>query len=300
MIYGLKSVAKYLLGTDKAARNFAVYPDDTFIVSYPRSGNTWTRFLIANLVHPDKSVSFANIEKLIPDSSSQSSLALKRTPRPRIIKTHEYFDHRYPKTIYIVRDPRDVALSYYDFQRKYRQIEDNHPLERYIEDFIFGRLGSADWGTWAENVASWLYTRGQRNDFLLLRYEDMLDDTFAELQRIASFLGIEAEEERLSRAVELSSADRMRELEKLEADQWIGTRGRRRAIPFVRAAKAGGWRKSLPETCVAKIESAWGSLMTKLGYELVSGLGDAALANRSEGAAAASPWQIGTRESMLT
>src|SRR6476646_4264045 len=121
MLFGIKSVFKYLLGTDIADRNVAVYADDTFVVSYPRSGNTWTRFLIANLLHPDLNVSFTNIEKLIPDTSSQSNRALKRTPRPRIIKTHEYFDHRYPKVIYIVRDPRDVVLSYYDFQRKYRQ-----------------------------------------------------------------------------------------------------------------------------------------------------------------------------------
>jgi Sulfotransferase domain len=270
MIYGLKVVIKYLLGTDRAERNFAVYPDDTFVVSYPRSGNTWTRFLIANLVHPAKNVSFSNIEQLIPDTSSQSNLALKRTPRPRIIKTHEYFDHRYPKTIYIVRDPRDVALSYYDFQRKYRQIEDNHPLERYVDDFVFGRLNSAGWGTWSENVASWLFTRGHRRDFLLLRYEEMMHDTVAQLERIASFLRIEADSARLQRAVELSSADRMRELEKLEAGQWVATRGRRQDIPFVRVAKAGGWRTCLPETCVHRIESAWGDLMTRLGYGLVS------------------------------
>src|SRR5580693_4534967 len=139
MIYGMRVVLKYLLGTDKAERNFAVYPDDTFVVSYPRSGNTWTRFLIANLVYPAETISFANIEQLIPDTSSQSNLALKRTPRPRIIKTHQYFDHRYPKVIYIVRDPRDVVLSYYDFQRKYRQIQDGYPIEQYVEDFVSGR-----------------------------------------------------------------------------------------------------------------------------------------------------------------
>lgn len=270
MIYGLKVVIKYLLGTDRAERNFAVYPDDTFLVSYPRSGNTWTRFLIANLVYPQKNVSFTNIEKLIPDTSSQSNLALKRTARPRIIKTHQYFDHRYPKTIYIVRDPRDVALSYHDFQRKYRQIADNYSLERYVDDFVSGRLISADWGTWSENVASWIFTRGGQSNFLLLRYEDMTHDTNAELSRIASFLGIDVDSEGLAKAIELSSADRMRKLEKLESGQWVATRNRRQDIPFVGVAKAGGWRASLPETCVRQIESAWGELMAKLGYELVS------------------------------
>jgi hypothetical protein len=270
MIYGIKTVVKYILGTDRAERNFAVYPDDTFVVSYPRSGNTWTRFLIANLVYPEKNVGFTNIEKLIPDTSSQSNRALKSTPRPRIIKTHEYFDHRYPKVIYIVRDPRDVALSYYDFQRKYRQIDDAYPLEQYVEDFVQGRLISIDWGTWAENVSSWIYTRGKSKNFLLLRYEDMMQDTTRELTRIAQFFGIEAAPARLQQVIDRSSADRMRELEKLEADRWIATKNRRKDIPFVRVAKAGGWRTSLPVKSVEQIENAWGDLMTTLGYEPVT------------------------------
>jgi hypothetical protein len=270
MIYGIKTVVKYILGTDRAERDFAVYPDDTFVVSYPRSGNTWTRFLIANLVYPEKNVGFTNIEKLIPDTSSQSNRSLKSTPRPRIIKTHEYFDHRYRKVIYIVRDPRDVALSYYDFQREYRQIDDAYPLEQYVEDFVQGRLISIDWGTWAENVSSWIYTRGKSKNFLLLRYEDMMQDTTRELTRIAQFFGIEAAATRLQEVIDRSSADRMRELEKLEADRWIATKNRRKDIPFVRVAKAGGWRTSLPVKSVEQIENAWGDLMIMLGYEPVT------------------------------
>jgi hypothetical protein len=280
MLYGIKVIATYLLGTDIAGRNFAVYPDDTFLVSYPRSGNTWTRFLIANLVHPGGEVSFANIEKLIPDTSSQSNKTLKSTPRPRIIKTHEYFDHRYLKTIYIIRDPRDVALSYYDFHRKYQHIDDSMPLERFVEGFVSGQLISAGWGTWAENVASWVYTREHSDRFLLLRYEDMLKDTEAELRRIATFMGIDPEPARLQKAVEYSAADRMRKMEKQQEDQWLATLGavvrraqkqkRRKDIPFVGGARSGGWRMSLPEQSVLAIESAWGELMTKVGYELVT------------------------------
>jgi hypothetical protein len=88
MIYGIKEVVTCLLGTDIAGRKFAVYPDDTLLVSYPRSGNTLTRF--ANLLHPDVEVSFANIERLIPDSASQSSRVLKRTPRRAL---HRLFQH---------------------------------------------------------------------------------------------------------------------------------------------------------------------------------------------------------------
>jgi hypothetical protein len=270
MIYGAKVVLKYALGLDQAGRNFAVFRDDCMLVSYPRSGNTWTRFLIANLVHPDETVTFANIERLIPDTSSISSRALKKVPRPRIIKSHEYFDHRYPKVIYIVRDPRDVALSYYDFQRKYRHIPDGYPLERYVEDFVKGRLISAAWGTWGENVASWLSTRGREDSFLLLRYEDMLENSHRELARAATFLGIAPSDATIDRAISASSADRMRQLEQQEEDKWVATKKHRKDIPFVRVAKAGGWRKSLPPACALQIETTWGELMSSLNYLPVS------------------------------
>ncbi len=270
MIYGIKVVLSYLLGTDVADRNLAVYPDDTFVVSYPRSGNTWTRFLIANLAFPTENVTFANIERLIPDTSSQSNRALKRTPRPRIIKSHTYFDPRCRRVLYIVRDPRDLVLSYYHFQRRCRQIADDYPLADYVDDFVHGRLISAGWGSWGENVASWIYTRHNRDGFLLVRYEDMQADLELELKRIAEFLRLEPTPERLQHAIEASSPERMRELERTQSDLWVATRKHRKDIPFVGAAASGQWQSDLPAPLAAKIESTWGNLMLMLGYPLLT------------------------------
>ena len=270
MMYSVKKLWKNALGLDIAGRTLAVRADDTFIISYPRSGNTWTRFLIANLMHPGEPVTFANIERLIPDAEAQSSRYMRRVPSPRMIKSHSYFDPRYPRVIYIVRDPRDVALSYYDFSRKYRQIEDSYPLERYIDDFTTGHLLSADWGTWGENVASWVYARGARPGFLLLRYEDMKAQPDRELARIAEFLGIPASPELLRAAIERSSADRMREMEKTQGENWVTTKDKRSDIPFVRTASVGGWKTNLQTEPVAKIEARWGNIMAQLGYELVT------------------------------
>src|SRR5207244_8991233 len=232
LIYGLSRIFKYVTGTDIAGRNLAVYPDDTFIVSYPRSGNTWTRFLVANLVYPEQPVTFANIERLIPDCEAMSSRYVKRVPRPRIIKSHEDFHPRSKRVIYIVRDPRDVALSYYDFSRKYRHIEDSYPLTRFVSDFVAGRLSSVDWVTWGENVSSWFYTRNGRPEFLLLRYKDMLSNMESELTKAARFLNIEPTSDRLASAIERSSAERMRSLEATQGDQWVSTKNKRSDIPF--------------------------------------------------------------------
>ena len=88
------------------------------------------------------------------------------------------------------------------------------------------------------------------------------------LPRVSEFLHILPDQERIRTAVTRSAADEMRKLEKDQAMQWSTTKQTRQDVPFVRAAKAGGWRESLPDAAVAEIENAWGHVMTFLGYEL--------------------------------
>jgi hypothetical protein len=97
-----------------------------------------------------------------------------------------------------------------------------------------------------------------------------------ELGRIAEFLGISPDPQNLALALERSSAKRMRELEKSQAHRWSSTKETRLDKPFVRSAKAGGWKTDLPSSCVAEVESEWGWLMKDLGYKLaVSRLAEA-------------------------
>jgi hypothetical protein len=260
---------KRAFGLHRPGRNLMVHPDDVFIVSYPKSGNTWTRFLVANLVYPEKNPDFANINDLLPDVQGMSKRDLERAARPRILKSHEYFDPRYPKVIYIVRDPRDVVLSEYHFDIKRRAIAEDYPLPQFVARFVRGELNHA-YGTWGENVATWFYTRRGDARFLLVRYEDLQSRAMEEMGKIASFLGVAADRERLAFAIGQSSAERMRELEKKQGHLWSSTRETRQDKPFVRSAKAGGWKAELPEGSVEEIESAWGGLMREMGYEFHS------------------------------
>jgi hypothetical protein len=104
---------------------------------------------------------------------------------------------------------------------------------------------------------------------LLLRYEDMLEDAARELNKVAALLGIPPDAERIANAVRRSAADEMRKLEKSQGHLWSSTQSTRGDVPFVRSAKAGGWRTGLPEAAVAQLEAAWAPLMTYLGYELL-------------------------------
>jgi hypothetical protein len=265
----LTDYGRVLTGRKFAARALTVYPDDTFLVSFPRSGNTWTRFLVCNLINADNPVTFAGLESRIPEIYDVPDRVLRAFPRPRIVKSHECFDPRYKKVIYIVRDPRDVAVSYYEFQLKRKVVTEDCGLEEFVPRFIESEF-EPNTGSWGDHVVSWLATRQGHPNFLLLRYEDMQARTVEESTKIAAFLGLDSNPKRVARAVELSSADRMRKLEKEQAHQWKETKGTRQDKPFVRKAVSGGWRTALPKRSVAQIESAWGEIMRSLGYELTT------------------------------
>jgi hypothetical protein len=269
----IAQAGRVFAGKQLAGRNLTVYPDDVFLVSYPRSGNTWARFLLGNLIDQKDPVTFANIESRIPEIYFNSDHAMRSLPRPRLLKSHECFQPHYRRILYIVRDPRDVAVSFYHHNIKAGNIPDDYPMQDFIPRFINADFDTK-WGSWSEHVRSWLFLRQGRPDFLALRYEDMKKETLRELQRVASFLQqysfaiTDKSTEELQQAIDLSSPEHMRELEKQQGSEWVLTKHTRPDKPFVRSATAGGWKSQLPEDSVALLEKAWGNLMQSLGYKL--------------------------------
>ncbi len=263
----LSRVNDVLFRRTRIEREITVFPDDVFLTSYPRSGNTWCRFLVGNLAYPDDPMTFLNLEQRIPDMYTHSDRTMRNLPRPRIIKSHECFDPRYKRIVYIVRDPRDVAVSNYHWEMKKGSFSDQFPIEqfvpRWMESEYWPRLGC-----WGDHVSGWLATREGHSGFLVIRYEDLQANPAPELAKVAKLLGIEPTAHRLAEAVELSSADRMRELEKNRAGKWVQTKYTRQDKPFVRKASSGNWQSVLPRESAALIEQTWGHLMTRLGYEL--------------------------------
>jgi hypothetical protein len=266
----IRAVTSSVLARTPAGRNLTVFPDDTFIVSYFRSGSTWSRFLLGNLIHQDEAVTFTNMERLVPIIYNQPDRVLRRLPR--VLKSHECFDPRYPRVIYIVRDPRDVAISFYFYNIKVGVIPDGYPMDKFVAQWIAAKVVDyADRvGCWQDHVLSWVRLRQGKPGFVVIRYEDLLADPAKALAGLAPMVGIDPTPERIERAVRLSSVGHMQSLEKQQSQEWMATKGTRQDIPFVREAKAGGWRTKLSPAAVKMIEDAWGATIKEFDYELVS------------------------------
>jgi len=264
----LKEVSLCVFAMKPAGRYLTVLPDDIFLVSYMRSGSTWCRFLFGNLVQQEEPVTFINLNRIVPTIESYPDRILRRLPR--ILKSHEPFDPRYPRVIYLVRDPRDIAVSLYYYSQKIRILPNDYSMDifvrRYIDDTILPLWNRR--GSWEDHVLSWIRLRQGRSTFCLIRYEDLLSDPVAQLSKAARILRIEPAPERIERAINLSSASNMRSLEQVQWKKWKVSKHTRADIPFVREASSGFWRNHLSEFAVRNIEQAWGETMHELGYQL--------------------------------
>ena len=115
-------------------------------------------------------------------------------------------------------------------------------------------------GSWSENVGSW--TARPHPAILVLRYEDMIADPKKHFGAVARHLLMTPSEEQLTKAVELTGFERLRQKESAEgfAERPDTTN------QFFRAGKAGQWRETLSDAQVARVVTAHKPLMRKFGY----------------------------------
>jgi len=266
----VKSVASVVFGKKHAGRNLTVLPNDLYVVGYYRSGNTWSRFLVGNLLNPKDPVTFENVWQRVPPIYLFPDRVLRKMPR--VLMSHESFDPRYPRVLYIVRDPRDVAVSFYYYALKMRIFEDGFAMDDFVIRFLKGEIVpyANRVGCWEDHVLSWIRLRAGKPGFCLTRYEDLQADAVGEITKWLPLLRINPGSAEIEQAVSLSSANKMRSLEEKQSKEWHHTKKSRQDIRFVRAAKTGGWQEKLSKKSVAAIEEAWGATMEELGYELTT------------------------------
>lgn len=175
-VYGrLRLAANIALGRHGCTRCFSVFDDDLAICAFPKSGTHWACFLLANLLNPGVPTDFTNIESRVANFDGKfTERRGKEMRRPRIVRTHAPFNPRFRRVLMLVRDPRDVAVSYYHYFILERVIDESASIQGFVEEFVSGSIRLA--GSWGEHVGGWLGARENTHGFLLMRYEGMLSD----------------------------------------------------------------------------------------------------------------------------
>ena len=273
-------------------------PGILWLASYPKSGNTWMRAFLANLIlDAPEPLPLKRIGEVCPsepsvlwfrplvkgkleDLSAEEIAALRTRAQERAVsinknvipmQTHSdlgedngppMFSMQTPcERIYIIRDPRDVAVSAADhfgvsLDKMIGTMADPLAIGLPMPGIMVHELQSS----WSHHVESW--TVWQHPGIIVVRYEDLLADPQDQFARVARHFGITKDATRVARAVAHAS---FKQLQKQEAEQGFVERSLH-SEKFFRSGRAGGWREQLTAEQVARIESDHERQMKRYGY----------------------------------
>jgi hypothetical protein len=185
--------------------------DDLFVVTYPKSGSTLMQMMLYQMTS-DGSMEIPHINSVAPwfESCYLRGMVdmLESLPSPRFFKSHLLYDGipKGRKTIYVVRNVRDVAVSAY---HHYCLVTGKQPpLEKYIDDFLQGKTPL--FNSWFEHMSSWLPHRNDRN-VLFLRYEEIIADLPGTVHAVSRFWGVSVAPGDLPRILERCSIKFMKQ-----------------------------------------------------------------------------------------
>ncbi|MGH8903684.1 MAG: sulfotransferase domain-containing protein [Egibacteraceae bacterium] len=242
-------------------RQLGLTPADAVLVSYPKSGSTWLRFLLGHVLSGHE-IDFGSVREALPPIGRHRRAPPLLPGGGRIVRTHEPLDALAgppgQPVVYLVRDGRDVAVSYLHYLRRLGDFDGD--LAALLPRFL---SGGVDWyGPWHAHARNAATYRG-RSPLLTVRYEDLRRDTVGELARIVAFLGVEPDTARIQEAAAANSKERMRAKEQasrlLQSESIDGS-------SFVRPDGGPSWRQLLEPDLILQFEQVAGAALRAFGY----------------------------------
>ena len=269
-----------------------------WLASYPKSGNTWLRAFIYNLlINPPKPATLAEITgffesesnpkyyrrfitKPLDEATFDELIALRPKVQQDIVesqaqgsvmlKTHNQLTvlqgtalHNLSLTaaaLYVVRNPLDVVLSLADHFAV--------PIDEAIEFLNNPNTGTGTdaesvggfLGSWSHHVESWTHSEHER--FLVIRYEDMLDKPMPTFTRVANQLGLQPDKALLKRSIDASS---FKKLQQSEAETGFSEKSVH-SKQFFRHGHKNQWIEKLSDAQISAVVDANYEQMSKFGY----------------------------------
>lgn len=213
--------------------NFKFRKDDIFIASYAKSGTTVFQYMVGLLLFDgEKNLPIAQMSPWLefrPDNIGETIQKLDEQSHRRFIKTHSPADaipySLDAKYIYLVRDFRDVALS---FHHKFRHAKEQlfsdlnagvetkieRPPEGFVDYFMDhlmnrGYMGYPGW-SYTDNLNAWEKLSNLDN-LLIVHYADFLKEPKEQIKEVADFLELPLNNALLEKTYACTRFDYMKE-----------------------------------------------------------------------------------------
>ncbi|XP_010903144.1 sulfotransferase family 5A, member 1 [Esox lucius] len=248
------------------AIHFPFQDTDTVIATYPKSGTTWMQEIVTFV----KNGGDPHLSKTVPNWTRAPWLEQYYSPEVlgasqghRVITTHlpyhllaNALQDSKAKVIYVTRNPKDVAVSYYYFHKMANFLPEPNSFDEFLDQFLEGKV---NYGSWFDHVKGW--TSQARVNFFYISYEEIWLDLQGCMERISSFLECPLVEKDLTRSVRHCSFSSMRDNTMVNYTLIPNEIMDHSKGHFMRKGKIGDWRNTFTEEQIGRFDNVYNSLM---------------------------------------
>ncbi|XP_055961055.1 flavonol 3-sulfotransferase-like [Mercurialis annua] len=260
---GFWNCPNYIQGLLLAQENFKPQSTDVIISTHPKAGTTWLKALAFAIVERNrhKDSSSLLLTELSHDVLSFFEIDAaqninRRNPEIPLLATHFPYSSLPSsviksgcKIVYMCRDPKDVFVSLYYFQKKKHSGVEFISIENAFELFC---RGVSTFGPYLDHVLEyWKASLEWPERVLFLKYEDMKSKPLCYLKKLAEFIGypFTPEEERsnvVQEIITMCSFEKMKDLATLKNGEFYSnTPFSVRNTVFFRKGQIGDWKNHL-------------------------------------------------------
>ncbi len=266
-----------------------------WLASYPKSGNTWVRAFLSHYIYgkknsfdfnllnnitkfpdikvlKDLNINFENTNELVKNwITIQDYINLNN--KLNFLKTHNAFctingspftnSSNTLAAIYIVRDPRDVLVSFSShFDLDYKKTLQIMKSDEFWEtEGKFNNFKSALFGSWKTNYKSWVSNKTL--DTFVIKYEDLVKDPFENLSKMIKFIESKSDFDYDEKSINLSIKEtNFKNLSQLEKKNGFVESTNNL---FFRKGSSEQW-KNIDKKIISDLEENFGDLMKQLNY----------------------------------